>query len=338
MKLRSVLTASAAVIALSAGSTAQAANYYLSVFGGISTFDDEIVLHDSGSVSLLSATNVFTGPVAGGTLGGLTGLFTYFYTINLHLTTASFFYGTSNFSWEDDFDTGFVVGAAIGRDLVSGFRGELELAYRQADVSGGASAANNFDGRSGVRGYGGATYNVFKYTYAGPGTSTVTSVPIGLFTLGSTTFMTTYGQPFPFSYNLPAYSNFDTAVASSGDLSVWSLMANVWLDFDLFGMNPDSVTTFAGGGIGIAQLELEYKADFKNIFGMPMSYSIDDSAQVFAYQLGAGIGFDLGGGVVLSAQYRWFGTSDADLGNTDMRMESHNAIIGLTVPLAMLTP
>jgi len=386
MNLRNTLTTSVAAIALMAGSSAQAGDYYFSVFGGISTFDDEIPFEASTSNSaFLGSAYVSRVTLAGGpippfsfstTLLYLTGFTTPTGTVPLFSavpfsTVRNLGYykvigsrfdafsqvQDSDFRWEDDFDSGFVIGAALGQDFGSNWRGELELAYRRADVSGGGNFSRRIDG---------TLYQEISFPYATNyiyvgynagngglyttgGFASGTNLAVGPYTIGgtltglpvstgsATTFVKAATIPGygPIPYKTIAFPvNGTTAgnFSSDGDVQVWSLMANLWYDFDFMGLNPDGVRTFFGGGVGVAQLDLEYNASMGTYFGGTIGYGLDDSGMGFAYQLGAGIGFDMGNGMMLSAQYRWFGTSDIDVGATDLRVESHNALIGLSVP------
>ena len=54
---------------------------------------------------------------------------------------------------------------------------------------------------------------------------------------------------------------------------------------------------------------------------------------VFAYQFGGGIGYEFGNGVMLSAQYRYFATDEADFGPVTAQVESRDFLIGLSIPL-----
>ncbi len=357
MNLRNTLATSAAAIALTAAGTAQAEGTYLSVFGGLSTFDDELNLQ----TSTFNPGIVIPMHYVGTALLGKTALTTKittpisttwnvgFKTIVGARSQSTAIYHSSYFSIEDDFDSGFVVGAALGTSLSEGWRGELELAYRAADVSGGTTGSRRINGTIvqniyfpsvtvGVNLYAvlntaSTSVTFFKGSSAinGPITSATktTTIKVSTIPLGPTNGPTVY---------LPNASTTQVAVASGGDVAVWSLMANIWYDFDFMGLNPDGVQTFVGGGVGIADLDLEYNATAGTYFGGTLGYSIDDSAMGFAYQLGAGIGFELGDGMMLSAQYRWFGTSDIDVGGNDIRVESHNAIISLSVPLGNIIP
>ncbi len=323
MKLRSALTATTAVLALTAGATGvQANDYYVSLFGGWSSMANEP--HFVGFTNTASTKTVNTvtyvqvyNNIPYGTKGTYLDVY-----LGLHVGTN--IYGTSKFDWDDDFEDGFVVGGAFGRDF-GGFRAELELAYRSYDVHGGAAIRNDFDGRSYIYGYG-TLYYLVKNTLA-PGT-----------TVGSKTApfsgSTPYGQPFPFTVNLPYNATVTSSGSTGGSLDAWSLMANVWVDFDPFGIMPDAAMPFIGGGVGAAMIDFEYSFAGSTLFGSGINGNTSGDDIVLAYQLGAGINFEVGNGIMLSAQYRYFGSTDADVGRShDVRMDSHNGIIGLTFPL-----
>ena len=68
-----------------------------------------------------------------------------------------------------------------------------------------------------------------------------------------------------------------------GDLSVVSLMANLYYDVDLgLGLKP-----YVGGGIGLSRISIATSSSGRQL--------TDDDDTVFAYQLGAGLGYRIGG-------------------------------------------
>jgi opacity protein-like surface antigen len=142
-------------------------------------------------------------------------------------------------------DAGFVVGAAVGRDLccwIPGLRGELELTYR----------------RNYVRGYHeDGTDNLFS------------------------------------SNQIP-----DVTGPLDGHISTFAIMANVWYDFDLGGVNP-----YFGGGIGWGHSR--FKANYFNTtFSAPFG-AVDETDTGFAYQLGAGFNVPIAQGARLGVGYRY---------------------------------
>jgi len=351
MDLKKTLTASAAVAALLAGTSAQASEIYISLFGGISTFDDDVQFnqsrYNSGTTygpSYVSRKNIKTGPLYfSTTVPTTTTRKIGYYFVNASLFVSTHVYHQSYFNWHDDFDNGFVVGAAIGFDLAPSWRTELELAYRQADVDNGGSFNGSIDGTvAQFYNYQGATkytYRYFRYNYVfhyyvaytGP---TATGFPVGSSTTGKkqTYFFGSYTVgPYTAGSNITPNTGSTVAnFTSNGEAKVWSIMANLWYDFDI---GDSNFHPFIGGGIGAAHLDLEYNAAMPTYFGSMATYRLDDSGWGFAYQVGAGLGYDLGGGVMLSAQYRYFATTDIDVGNTDLAVNSHNFLVGLNIPL-----
>lgn len=87
-----------------------------------------------------------------------------------------------------------------------------------------------------------------------------------------------------------------------GDLRSITLMANLYYDFDLgFDFEP-----YVGGGIGLSRVSVEGIVNGRK--------TTDDDDTVMAYQLGAGLGYKVGGSddrpVVLSLDFRHFAAAD----------------------------
>lgn len=120
----------------------------------------------------------------------------------------------------------------------------------------------------------------------------------------------------PFSFATPraeaevAYRNsglksLTDVTDSSGDTSSLSLMANGVLSF----LPNRSWHPFVGAGIGMSRINAEWKVNG--------SRAVNDSDWVFAYQAFAGVSYDLTKNWELTAQYRYFGTQDADFADVD---------------------
>lgn len=127
----------------------------------------------------------------------------------------------------------------------------------------------------------------------------------------------------------------DTLVAvgfSSGtvdyDHTSLSVLANVWYDFDVMGFKP-----YVGGGLGWADVEADgaYAGDVVRSF----SYSADG----FAWQLGAGVNFQVAPNMQLGVGYRYFSAEDVVIGAPDttnnsltgtLDDDSHSAVVTLT--------
>lgn len=108
-------------------------------------------------------------------------------------------------------------------------------------------------------------------------------------------------------------------------------MTNLWYDFDLSDQTP--VTPFVGVGIGAAHLDADHSVhvEFPS-FTATSHTSADD--WVFVWQAGAGLGYEFGNGMIISAQCRYFATGDADIGGgQDVSVNAHEALIGLNIPL-----
>ncbi|MDY6941714.1 MAG: outer membrane beta-barrel protein [Pseudomonadota bacterium] len=107
-----------------------------------------------------------------------------------------------------------------------------------------------------------------------------------------------------------------------GDVSQWGVMANAYYDFDL----GSPVKPFVGAGIGAAQINADVDLGSVDV--------IDDDSTEFAYQLTAGLMFEVSPNLMITGAYRYQATSDAEfedeLGTTvDFDWASHNLDVGL---------
>ncbi|MCP5082070.1 MAG: porin family protein [Alphaproteobacteria bacterium] len=89
---------------------------------------------------------------------------------------------------------------------------------------------------------------------------------------------------------------------STGDVSAVTVMANVLYDFQLF----DQFKLFAGGGIGVASIHL----DFKRGPGLPGFVLANGNDNRFAYQAIAGASFEVFDGVSIFGKYSYLGPVD----------------------------
>ena len=107
----------------------------------------------------------------------------------------------------------------------------------------------------------------------------------------------------------------ESIVVESGDLKALNLMANVWFDLDV----GDGFKPYVGGGIGGGQLTLGTTAKTEpftlGTIRTPETTQEfpDSSAWAFAYQVGAGVGYELVLGLTVSLGYRLSGTTTAEL-------------------------
>lgn len=105
-------------------------------------------------------------------------------------------------------------------------------------------------------------------------------------------------------------TNISTSSNSDGYVSSLGFMANCFLDYD----NDSRFTPYGGGGVGLS------------ITKHSNGSSQDDT--VFAYQLGAGLAFEATEFITIELSYRFFGTSDPELGSTTVEYITHNILLG----------
>jgi opacity protein-like surface antigen len=105
-----------------------------------------------------------------------------------------------------------------------------------------------------------------------------------------------------------------------GDVSVLSLMANGYYDFDLGG-----VELYATAGVGVAQVSMD------NIGEDGDDYSYDASETTLAYQVGAGLATPIADNVKLDLRYRYFATTDFTVLGSNMNVDSHSVLLGVRV-------
>ena len=94
----------------------------------------------------------------------------------------------------------------------------------------------------------------------------------------------------------------------AGHLVLFGAMANVWGDIN----TGTPFTPFLGVGAGLGQIALDNQARGQLSGDSADRDSPESSASTFAFQVGAGLGFDLGA-VSLSLGYRLVGTTEASL-------------------------
>ena len=170
-------------------------------------------------------------------------------------------------------DTGFAIRGMAGYAFPGGLRVEGEIDYRRHGI-------NEMDVKS-------------------PGALVKLAVD-GAIAQGRLPAGTEYAQLPP-----PTQTNFNDAAKGTqsvdGNFSMLAFMANVDYDFD----TGSRWVPYVGGGIGVATISV----DAENATGTSL---VDDSDTVFAYQVGAGIGYEFpleeGRSITVSLDWRYFGT------------------------------
>ena len=112
------------------------------------------------------------------------------------------------------------------------------------------------------------------------------------------------------------------------DHSTLSVLANVWYDFDMGGVRP-----YVGGGIGWADTDV----DGTFLGGSVPAFNVGDNG--FAWQLGAGVNFQVAPNVQLGVGYRYFAGPETTISapepannvlTGDLDSDNHSAVATLT--------
>ena len=119
------------------------------------------------------------------------------------------------------------------------------------------------------------------------------------------------------SLRLPTASG---SVDTEGNLQNRAVMVNGVYDFQ-FG---SSITPFVLGGIGVSRVDVEVTQIGSR------SLNFEDDEIVFAYQVGAGLTYQLTESISLDVSYRFFGTPQVDSGGTEINNLHHNGLVGLS--------
>ena len=105
------------------------------------------------------------------------------------------------------------------------------------------------------------------------------------------------------------------ALAGDGSTAILAFMLNGYYDIE----NDSKITPFIGAGVGYGFLT--------HSLG---STEFDDG--VYAYQVGAGVGYDITDTIVLNAAYRYVATTEATIDTgSELEFGSHNFLMGLRV-------
>lgn len=123
------------------------------------------------------------------------------------------------------------------------------------------------------------------------------------------------------SLSAPGVGSF-SGLNIDGDATSTAFLVNGYYDFK----NQSSVTSFISAGVGIAKIDV-------SAISVPGIGTITSSADdtVFAYQIGAGVGFAVNEKVSIDLKYRYFATSDPDFEGTEAEYSSHNIYAGIRI-------
>jgi opacity protein-like surface antigen len=105
-------------------------------------------------------------------------------------------------------------------------------------------------------------------------------------------------------------------VSANGDINAVSAMISGFYDIQL----NFPVAPYIGGGAGIAEISIYDKDDSE------LRYKHDT---VFAYQVAAGITYDIDNESILEVGYRFFATPDPNFGKVKLEYYNHSFVVGL---------
>lgn len=124
-----------------------------------------------------------------------------------------------------------------------------------------------------------------------------------------------------------------------GNLSNFSVMANLWYEFDI----GSKFRPYVGGGAGWARSNLEVAATITDPGEVPTFFygdTTDEEANGFAFQLGAGLNHNVAPGVDVGIGYRYFNGPNFDpifIGKNEPGLpvgfdnENHSVLVNITI-------
>lgn len=123
-----------------------------------------------------------------------------------------------------------------------------------------------------------------------------------------------------------SYGASNESLALSGDVTATSFLVNGYYDFATGG----KFTPYITAGIGGARLGINDVTVSAPGYG---TATVRDSDYVFAYQIGAGVGYTINERVILDLKYRYFASEDPDFGEAKAEFATHNILLGLRIGL-----
>ena len=126
--------------------------------------------------------------------------------------------------------------------------------------------------------------------------------------------------------------NGNNVTAYNSTITALNFMANAY--YDIHALHSFGVMPYAGGGVGVTRLSNSNGVLAGSRDGVVLAGGTESNDTVFAYQVGAGVAYDVSSKVTMDVGYRYFGTSDAKFndnasGIVTMKYDSHNILAGL---------
>jgi opacity protein-like surface antigen len=128
--------------------------------------------------------------------------------------------------------------------------------------------------------------------------------------------------------DIDEFTALGVTVDGEGDVNAISFLVNGFFDIE----TKSPFTPYFGGGIGIANVDIEVDSISGGGIFIPINESADDT--VFAFQLGAGVGYAINESVTLDFSYRFIDTTSEleleDFGpDVKADFRSHNFLLGV---------
>ena len=110
------------------------------------------------------------------------------------------------------------------------------------------------------------------------------------------------------------------SASTTGDSTALTFLLNGYYDFK----NNSPLTPFITGGLGYSKVEL-------NDFNVPGSGlpNINEDDNVFAYQVGVGLAYEMTEKATFDIGYRYFATEDPELDTSEVEFQNHILYLGL---------
>jgi opacity protein-like surface antigen len=123
------------------------------------------------------------------------------------------------------------------------------------------------------------------------------------------------------TYNINSPDGSATG-ALNGDITSLALMFNGYFDIRSF----SNVVPYLTAGVGFANVEMSSIS--LNVPGETVN-AIGDDDNVFAYQVGIGVAYNVNETVTADLKYRYFATADPNFSTATAEFSSHNIHVGL---------
>jgi opacity protein-like surface antigen len=119
--------------------------------------------------------------------------------------------------------------------------------------------------------------------------------------------------------DIDQFSAAGFAAEAGGEIRSFAWMANAWLNWQI---GDSGFAPYVGGGFGGVHIDI----NDGEVAGIALD---EESDFVIGGQLGGGLGYQLDEHLVLSVDYRFLITDDADFQGLDVSYQSHSVLLGV---------